>query len=41
MIEPMDETDFSITVCAFIHHYNICRSNQEVMQVLNILYLVF
>jgi len=39
--EPMEETDFSTTVSAFIHHDNICRSNQEVIQVLNVLYLGF
>jgi len=37
----MEEIDLSTTVCAFIHHEHICRSNQEVMQVLKILYLVF
>jgi len=37
----MEEIDFSTTVCAFIHHEHIGRSNQEIMQVLNILYLVF
>lgn len=39
--EPMGETDFSTTVSAFIHHDNICKSNQEVIQVLNVLYLGF